>query len=269
VTSSSRFTRATVSDDVPVRSATSLCVWPARSKTWISWRFSRGSISPACTCLRVISPDSIMCRLPSGRPQTFRNGRPQIFRSHQANKELSLPAQRRQIGGYIQARGMTVEREFYEPGASAKSMNRPAFRQMLEYVLRPGSKVGVIVVAHASRFTRNSTEARIVKSKLRKFGVRVVSVCQDLPDDPMGELMECMYECFDQYESRINGARTSSAMADCARQNFYPSAHAPYGYRRQPVELRPNVVRYRLVPDPAEPRSFERSSASMSRMAAR
>ena len=170
----------------------------------------------------------------------------------QANKELSLPAQRRQIGGYSEARGMTIEQEFQEPGRSAKSMNRPAFRKMLEYVLRPGSKVAGIVVAHSSRFTRNSTEARIVKSRLRKAGVRVVSVCQDLPDDPMGELMEGLFECIDQYESRINGARTSAAMAECARQGFYPSAHAPYGYRRDPVQLRPTVTRYRLVPEPAE-----------------
>ena len=75
-------------------------------------------------------------------------------------------------------------------------MNLPAFRQMLEYVLRPGSKVGAIVVAHTSRFTRNSTEARIVKSKLRKAGVRVVSVCQDLPDDPMGALMGGLFAGF-------------------------------------------------------------------------
>ena len=82
VTSASRFTRTTVSTDTPVRSATSLCECPARSRTWISWRLSSGSISAACTGLRAISADPIMCRLPCGRPQIFRNRRPQIFRNH-------------------------------------------------------------------------------------------------------------------------------------------------------------------------------------------
>ena len=81
----------------------------------------------------------------------------------QATKELSLPSQRREVGGHVEARGLTLERELEEPGRSATSTNRPVFRQMLEYVLRPGSTVAGIVVAHTSRFTRNSTEARIVK----------------------------------------------------------------------------------------------------------
>src|SRR5207249_3222678 len=62
---------------------------------------------------------------------------------------------------------------------------------------------------------------------------------------------EGIYECIDQYESQINGVRTAAAMAQCAREGFYPSRHAPFGYRRQPV-VRPNAVRYRLEPEPAE-----------------
>lgn len=44
---------------------------------------------------------------------------------------------------------------------------------------------------------RDATEARIVKSKLAKIGVRVVSVCQDIPG-PIGHMLEGIFECIDQ-----------------------------------------------------------------------
>jgi DNA invertase Pin-like site-specific DNA recombinase len=77
-----------------------------------------------------------------------------------------------------------IAREYVEEGFSGQEAHRPAFRKMLEDVLRPGNDVAAIIVHHTSRFTRDATEARIAKSRLRKVGVRVVSVRQDIADDP-------------------------------------------------------------------------------------
>jgi site-specific DNA recombinase len=66
----------------------------------------------------------------------------------------------------------------------------------------------------------------------------------------MGKLMEGLFECIDQYESELNGLRTSAAMREAVRQGFYPGGRAPYGYRTVPVELRPGVIRHRLVVNP-------------------
>jgi DNA invertase Pin-like site-specific DNA recombinase len=87
-------------------------------------------------------------------------------------------------------------------------------RQMLEDVMRPGSDIAAIVVHHTSRFARNATLARVVKQQLRKKGVKVISVCQDLNEDPMGQLIEGIFECIDQYESEVNGLRTSAALRE-------------------------------------------------------
>jgi site-specific DNA recombinase len=175
-----------------------------------------------------------------------------VSTDRQADRQLSIPAQRHAVLTYATAHGAVVAREYVEEGFSGQDAQRPAFRRMLEDVLRPGSDVAVIIVHHSSRFTRDATEARIAKSRLRKVGVRVVSVCQDLADDPFGELMEGFFECIDQYESRINGLRTSAAMAECARQGFFPCGRPPYGFRTQIVALGPTVVRHKLVHDPEQ-----------------
>jgi len=170
----------------------------------------------------------------------------------QADRELSLPAQRRAVEEFAARHGATIAREYVEAGCSGANPHRPVFRRMLEDVLRPGSDVETIVVHHTSRFTRNSTEARVVKSKLRRIGVRVVSTSHELTDDPIGKLMEGLLECFDQYESEINGVRTAAAMAEAVRQGYFPGARTPFGYRTTTVEPRPGLVRHVLEPVPDE-----------------
>ena len=96
-----------------------------------------------------------------------------VSTTEQAERDLSLPAQRRAIETYAKAHGATIAREFVEEGHSGTDPHRPAFRCMLEDALRPGSDAAVIVVHHSSRFTRDATEARVVKTKLRRAGVRV------------------------------------------------------------------------------------------------
>jgi site-specific DNA recombinase len=141
--------------------------------------------------------------------------------------------------------GATIEHESVEPGASGTNPHRPIFNQLLGDALRSLSSISTIVVHHTSRFTRDATHARVIKAKLRHAGVRVVSVSQDLPDDPMGKLMEGLFGCIDQYESELNGIRSSSAMREAVRQGFYPGGQAPFGYRSVPVSLRSGVVRHR------------------------
>ncbi len=175
-----------------------------------------------------------------------------VSTSEQAERDLSLPAQRRAIEEYAVRNHQAIAREYVEEGRSGTHMNRKAFRRMLEDVFQRGSDIGTIVVHHTSRFTRNSTEARVVKEKLRKNGVRVASVCQETNNDPVGQLIEGIFECIDQYESEINGIRTSAAMREAVRQGYFPGAGTPFGFARAKMEIRPGVFRSRLVPDEHE-----------------
>jgi DNA invertase Pin-like site-specific DNA recombinase len=175
-----------------------------------------------------------------------------VSTTEQAERDLSLPAQRRAIDTYVKAHGAAIAREFVEEGHSGTDPHRPAFRCMLEDALRPGSDVAVIVVHHSSRFTRDAMEARVVKTKLRRAGVRVCSVSQDLPDDPMGKLVEGFFECIDQYESELNGLRTSAALTEAVRQGYFPGSRPPFGFRTREVAVREGVVRHVLEPDERE-----------------
>lgn len=78
----------------------------------------------------------------------------------QAERELSLPAQRRAIADYAVRHGAAIAREYVEAGGSGTSPRRPAFRRMIEDAMRPSSDVAALVVHPTSRFTRDAIEAR-------------------------------------------------------------------------------------------------------------
>jgi site-specific DNA recombinase len=156
----------------------------------------------------------------------------------QAEKELSLSAQRRSAEEFAAGHDAVIEHHYVEPGASGTDTHRTVFNALLGDALRPGSTISTIVVHHTSRFTRDATHARVVKKELRRAGVRLVSVTQELAEDPMGTLMEGFFECIDQYESEVNGLRTAAAMREAVRQGFYPGGLTPYGFCKRSIEGR-------------------------------
>ena len=171
----------------------------------------------------------------------------------QAEKELSLTAQRRSAEEFAARHEAVIDHHYLEPGASGTDTHRAVFNELLGDALRPGSTIAVIVVHHTSRFTRDATHARVVKKELRRAGVRVLSVTQELAEDPMGTLMEGFFECIDQYESEVNGLRTAAAMREAVREGFYPGGLTPYGYCKVPAETHAGKkLRYHLAVQPDE-----------------
>jgi len=95
----------------------------------------------------------------------------------QAEKELSLTAQRRSAEEFAARHGAFIDHHYVEPGASGTDTHRTVFNELLGAALRPGSTIAVILVHHTSRFTRDATHARVVKTlragKLACPGLRV------------------------------------------------------------------------------------------------
>lgn len=171
----------------------------------------------------------------------------------QAEKELSLTAQRHSAEEFAARHDAVIDHHYLEPGASGTDTHRAVFNELLGDALRPGSTIAVIVVHHTSRFTRDATHARVVKRELRRAAVRVLAVTQEIPEDPMGTLMEGFFECIDQYESELNGLRTAAAMREAIRQGFYPGGLTPYGFCKVPAEAHAGKKpRYHLAVQPDE-----------------
>ena len=172
----------------------------------------------------------------------------------QAEKDLSIPAQFDALRRFSATRGYNVVNEYLEPGFSAYQDDdrRPVFRRMIGDVTAADANVQAILVCYTSRFYRNRTNAGAMKGMLRKRGVRVIAIYQETTDDPMGQFVEGIFELVDQYESDVNGMRTSAAMRKNAELGFHNGSKAPYGFIAEAIEVRPGQVKRKLVPNPEE-----------------
>ncbi len=148
----------------------------------------------------------------------------------QAEKDLSIPDQIKQMEEYCQSQGWLVQKIYKEFGASARDANRPVFKEMIADAKAKHRQFNVIVTLTTSRFFRDVTGARVYKHKLAKAGVKVVATHQPVADDPMGMFMEGIFELMDQYESDMNGFHTLRAMKENARQGYFNGSNPKFGF---------------------------------------
>jgi site-specific DNA recombinase len=108
----------------------------------------------------------------------------------------------------------------------------------------------VVIVHSFSRFFRDHFELEFYVRKLAKNGVRLVSMTQELGDDPMHVMMRQIMALFDEYQSKETAKHTLRALKENARQGFWNGSLPPIGYRVVDAEKRGAKVKKKLEIDP-------------------
>ncbi|MEA2758596.1 MAG: site-specific recombinase [Methylobacteriaceae bacterium] len=175
-----------------------------------------------------------------------------VSTGRQAEADLSIPDQRRQALAFCAARGWDVAIEFAEPGASGMDERRPELQRLLDMATAEAPPFNVVIVHSFSRFARDHIALEYHVRRLRKAGVRLVSITQDLGDDPMSVMVRQVFALFDEYQSKENAKHTLRAMKENARQGFWNGSQAPFGYKVVDAEQRGSKTKKRLAVDPLE-----------------
>lgn len=175
-----------------------------------------------------------------------------VSTGRQAEHDLSIPDQRAQTAGWVAARGWTLAAEYVEPGASATDDKRPEFQRMIERACDGDNAFDVIIVHSYSRFFRDAFGLEFYVRKLAKHGVKLVSMTQELGDDPAQVMMRQVISLFDEYQSKENAKHVLRSMKENARQGFWNGAKPPFGYRTVEAERRGVKIKKRLEIDQVE-----------------
>ena len=85
---------------------------------------------------------------------------------------------------------------------------------------------------------------------MAKNGVKLVSITQEMGDDPMHVMMRQIMALFDEYQSKENAKHVLRAMNENARQGFWNGARPPIGYRIVAAEQRGSKTKKKLEIDP-------------------
>lgn len=177
-----------------------------------------------------------------------------VSTTRQADNDLSIPDQLRQLRQWCEQQGHGIVREFIEPGASATDDKRPVFQAMIREALSKPAPFEAIVIHSLSRFFRDGIEFGSYERKLGKNKVKVISITQPTSDDAGGEMMRRIINLFDEHQSKENSKHTSRAMCENARQGYFNGARAPFGFRTVQTDIAGSRGRKkkRLEIDPAE-----------------
>jgi site-specific DNA recombinase len=86
----------------------------------------------------------------------------------QAEKELSIPAQLQAMRQYASDRGWTILEEFVEAGVSARTVERPTLRLLLNRSRNTESTpVDIVLVHKIDRLARNLPDHVAIRAQLR------------------------------------------------------------------------------------------------------
>src|SRR5207237_1092379 len=106
---------------------------------------------------------------------------------------------------------------YVEPGASATDDRRPEFQRMIDAATTKPPAFNVILVNSFSRFFRDQFQLEFYVRRLAKAGVRLVSITQELGDDPMSNMIRQIMALFDEYQSKEHAKHTLRPMKENAR----------------------------------------------------
>ena len=139
----------------------------------------------------------------------------------QAQKDLSIPDQLRQMREWCARNGYSIAMEYVELGRTATDDRRAVFQQMIAEATMDPPPFETIIVHSQSRFFRDAIDFGLYERQLNKANVQLVSITQPTTSDPAGGMVRRLFSVFDEYQSKENGKHTLRAMNENARQGFF------------------------------------------------
>jgi site-specific DNA recombinase len=172
-----------------------------------------------------------------------------VSTEEQAQSGFSLGAQRERLEAFCVSQGWEVAGKYIDEGVSAKDLNRPEFRRMMDEV-EPGD---VVLVYKLDRLTRS---VRDLDDLLREFDRREIkfrSVTEQFDTTTAtGRLFIRMVAEMAQWERETIAERSAFGKQKKAASGEWGGGAIPLGYTGVPSDkTKAGRVLLRLVPDPA------------------
>ncbi|MCD8019585.1 MAG: recombinase family protein [Clostridiales bacterium] len=150
--------------------------------------------------------------------------------------EFSPDSQLKKIREYAAGKNILLSEDyiFLDEGVSGRyAKKRPAFMKMIGLAKQKPRPFDVILVWKFSRFARSRQDSILYKSMLRKeCGIDVISITEQLSEDPTSILVEALLEAMDEYYSINLAQEVKRGMNEKFSRGGVVSV-PPFGYRME------------------------------------
>ena len=145
----------------------------------------------------------------------------------------SIDAQIRAMKAYCTQRHIAIVETYVDEAKSATTDRRPSFQQMIAD--SSSHRFDILLVHKLDRFARNRYDSAVYKRELRKNGVTVYSVLENLDNSPESVMMESVFEGMSEYYSQNLAREVMKGMRETALQCKHTGGKPPLGYDVDPV----------------------------------
>ena len=144
----------------------------------------------------------------------------------------SIDAQIRAMQDYCKQHNFVIVETYIDEAKSATTDRRPAFQQMIKD--SSARTFNILLVHKLDRFARNRYDSAVYKRELKKNGVTVYSVLENLDNSPESIMLEAVLEGMSEYYSQNLAREVMKGLRETAMQCKHAGGIPPLGYNIDP-----------------------------------
>lgn len=163
-----------------------------------------------------------------------------VSTQHQAEKDLSIPAQLRLLRSYADENNLKIAGVYQDVASGRSLVGRTGLLRAVEHA-RGDSEVDTFLVHRLDRLARNTFSYLAIKAKLKTSGVKLVSLVERVTADPLGDFLEQIMSAQAEFYSANLALEVKKGLEERLRRGQW-NGPAPLGYLS---------VHGKILPDPA------------------
>lgn len=177
------------------------------------------------------------------------------LRSSKDRHDVSIEAQRHELGKLAADRGFRIVGEYVDTVESGKDDDRPGFQRLLGDLRARGRAWSAILILDTSRLARRLAAAVKFEEECRPLAVSVVYKSLPQAEEAERALIKAVLHGVDEWHSLVSKRKGLAGMRQNVQAGYRAGGRAPFGYRLEHHAMnamrdgRP-VMKSKLVPGP-------------------
>lgn len=150
------------------------------------------------------------------------------YSSH-GQTEQSIEGQLHDNYTWAEQQGITIIGEYIDRALTGTKDQRPDFQRMIADAAK--RQFELVIVWKLDRFARNRYDSAIYKARLKKYGVKVLSVKENITDSPEGIILEGLLESMAEYYSANLAQNVLRGKRETSAKGNWNGGRVPLGYK--------------------------------------
>lgn len=142
----------------------------------------------------------------------------------------SLDTQQKLCQDWASRNDVLVKEIYHDDGVSAKTLDRPAMKEMLAYLEENKGSIHYLITYQTDRLTRNATDFFALRTLLARLGVQYKNINSGIEDSDNEELIQNLEAVLAQHDNKTKSTRVKHNMKTHAREGWRMSK-APLGLK--------------------------------------